>query len=188
MNDNTIFNVKNRSDGMVVYSIPEMNIRREFAAGETKKIPYIELEKLSFQSGGRELIQDYLQVKSQEVIDNLNIKAEPEYFMDEAAIRELLVNGSYDSFLDCLDFAPEGVLNLLKRMAVDLPLGDMNKRKAIKDKLGFDIEAAIKNNEASKDENAPADKPAERRVQPTENASRRTTPKYNIVNEEKKDS
>ena len=32
-----ICNVKNRSAGMVVYRIPEMGIRREFAPGETKE-------------------------------------------------------------------------------------------------------------------------------------------------------
>ena len=39
--------VTNRSAGMVVYTIPEEGIRREFTPGETKKIPFEELEKLS---------------------------------------------------------------------------------------------------------------------------------------------
>lgn len=62
MDSNKIYIVKNRSDGMVVYSIPEKNIRREFSPGESKKISFEELEKLSFQSGGRALMQDYLQI------------------------------------------------------------------------------------------------------------------------------
>ena len=33
MEQNTIFNVKNRSAGVVVYSMPEMGVRREFAPG-----------------------------------------------------------------------------------------------------------------------------------------------------------
>lgn len=43
-----IFRIKNRSAGMIVYRIPEDNIRREFAPGEVKSIPFSELEKLSF--------------------------------------------------------------------------------------------------------------------------------------------
>ena len=44
----TMYNVKNRSSSMVVYKIPETNLRREFAPGETKRIPFGELEKLTY--------------------------------------------------------------------------------------------------------------------------------------------
>ena len=64
-----VFNVKNRSAGIVVYRIPEDGIRREFAPGETKRIAYSELEKLSYQSGGTQLIAQYLQVQSDESLD-----------------------------------------------------------------------------------------------------------------------
>ena len=43
----TLYDVKNRSASMVVYKIPEDGIRREFAPGESKKIKFGELEKLS---------------------------------------------------------------------------------------------------------------------------------------------
>jgi len=36
--------------------------------------------------------------------------------------------GSLDEFLDCLDFAPEGVTDLIKTLAVELPLNDVAKR------------------------------------------------------------
>lgn len=45
---NKNFNVKNRSASVVVYKIPEENIRREFAPGESKRISYAELEKLTY--------------------------------------------------------------------------------------------------------------------------------------------
>jgi len=44
----TMYNVKNRSSSMVVYRIPETNLRREFAPGETKRVPFGELEKLTY--------------------------------------------------------------------------------------------------------------------------------------------
>ena len=47
--EETKFNVKNRSASTVVYKIPESNLRREFAPGETKQIPFGELEKLTYQ-------------------------------------------------------------------------------------------------------------------------------------------
>ena len=51
--------------------------------------------------------------------------------------------GTLDQFLDCLDFAPVSVHELIKDMAVNLPLNDVKKRQAIKDKFGFDVDRAI---------------------------------------------
>ena len=68
---NKIFNVKNRSASIVVYKIPEENIRREFAPGESKKISYAELEKLTYQPGGRELMANFLQIDSDEAINEV---------------------------------------------------------------------------------------------------------------------
>jgi len=51
--------------------------------------------------------------------------------------------GTLDQFLDCLDFAPEVIKEMIKTKAVDLPLNDMAKREAIKEKLGFDVTRAI---------------------------------------------
>ena len=49
INQDTLYNVKNRSSSVVVYRIPESNLRREFAPGEVKRIPFGELEKLTYQ-------------------------------------------------------------------------------------------------------------------------------------------
>ena len=57
-----LYAVKNRSASMVVYKIPEDGIRREFAPGESKRIKYAELEKLSYQAGGRALMTNFLQI------------------------------------------------------------------------------------------------------------------------------
>lgn len=184
VNSEQIYEVKNRSMSMVVYKIPEDNIRREFAPGEVKRIPYGELEKLSYQAGGRTLIQNYLQFK-EEVPQDLNLHIEPEYFMSEQQIVELLQTGSLDAFLDCLDFAPEGVLELVKQLSVKLPLTDYNKRKALKDKTGFDLDAALKHIEEEKiEEQTPISAPTTgRRVVKEEPAApaRRTEGKYKIV-------
>jgi hypothetical protein len=53
-------------------------------------------------------------------------------------------NGSLDEFLDCLDFAPEGVIDLIKTLAVELPLNDVAKREAILNKTGFNVDNAIR--------------------------------------------
>lgn len=181
----TMYNVKNRSSSMVVYRIPETNLRREFAPGETKRIPFGELEKLTYQSGGRELLENFLQILEEEVTTNLNVHRELEYDMSEAQVRDLLLTGSLDAFLDALDFAPIGVIDLIKSMAVTLPLTNLQKRKALKDKTGFDVDKALMHIEEEQlEENAgkTAPAPVERRVkEEVKPAGRRTTPSYKVT-------
>ena len=38
MDKNTMYEVKNRSSSVLVYSIPDTGVRREFMPGETKKL------------------------------------------------------------------------------------------------------------------------------------------------------
>lgn len=188
-NKNQMYTVKNRSVGMVVYKIAEDNIRREFSPGETKRISFGELEKLSFQSGGRELMTNYLQIKEEEATKDLGIKRELEYDMSEQDVIKLIQTGSQDEFLDCLDFAPEGIIDLIKHLAIQVPMTDTEKCKALKDKTGYDVLAALAHLEQEKlDEQsadaAPAEKTGERRVKsaaPKQEGRRVETPAYKVT-------
>lgn len=183
MESSKILKVKNRSASLAVYSIPEINIRREFAPGETKNITYGELEKLSYQPGGRAIMQNFLQIIDPEATGDLGINREPEYDLSEQQIVDLMTNGSLDAFLDCLDFAPVGVIDLIKKFSVSLPLNDIDKRDALKKKTGFDVTVALANMQKEKEDmDIPTVENKERRVK-TESApeGRRTIPKYNVV-------
>ena len=180
------YNVKNRSASVVVYTIPENNIRREFMPGETKKISKEELDQLGFQPGGRTLMASFLQIQSDEALQELNIPVEPEYYMNEQQIIDLIKTGEYDAFLDCLDFAPTGIMDLIKKFAIDIPMTDTRKIEALKEKTGFDVAKALEMKRLDEEDDKPA-APAkkERRVQPEKEEipqGRRTTPKYKIVN------
>lgn len=189
MSNDKMYNVKNRSAGMVVYRVPELNVRRVFQPGEVKRISYAELEALSFRAGGRELMEDYLQIKDAEVLESMNIHAEAEYYMDKEHVEYLLKSASMDEFLDALDFAPEGLIDMIKDMSVSLKLGDYNKRQALKEKYGFDVESAIRNMDTA--DEAEASAPATGRVRraapivevPTTTASSAPAQKYNIIEE-----
>ena len=181
-NEKKMYNVKNRSASMVVYKIPEEGIRREFAPGETKKVSYSELEKLSYQSGGRALMSNFLQIIDENVTDNLNIHTEAEYYMSEEQIVELIKNGSLDAFLDCLDYAPVGVIDLLKKYAVSLPMNDIKKRQALKEKTGFDVDVAIKNMEAEKAEDNGSEDQITPVTKSAASAGRRAATNYKVVN------
>ena len=189
------FNVKNRSASIVIYSIPEDGIRREFAPSETKVISREELDKLTYQAGGRELMANFLQIQNVELREDLGIHTEPEYDYSEEQIVDLILKGSLDAFLDCLDFAPIGIIDLIKEMAVMLPMTDMRKADALREKTGFDLTVALKNKEAEEAEDREGKEPESapvRRVQAT-TPGRRTAPlttenkeeekpKYKVVN------
>ena len=177
--------VKNRGASHVSYRIPEDGIRRSFAPGETKEISYQELEKLTFQPGGMMILTNYLQIIEQEALNTFGIHTEPEYHMSETDVANLIKTGTLDAFLDALDFAPVSVVELIKKLSIDIPLMDMNKRKALKEKTGFDVDAALRHIEEEKeDDQKTILKTTERRVKPdAAPAGRRTAPPcYNIIN------
>lgn len=172
------YNVKNRSAGVVKYKIPEDRIERRFAPGETKRLSYEELLHLSYQPGGRELMANFLQIQSEGVPRSLGIKTEPEYYMSEQEVVELLKHGSMEEFLDCLDFAPVGVIELVKKFAVSLPLDNYEKRQALKAKTGLDVDAAIANSGLEPD--VKEEEKIKAAVE-TPTTGRRTTSKYKVV-------
>lgn len=153
LEDKTIITVTNRNNGTTGYSIPEMNgLKRNFAPGESKKITMDELRKLSYQPGGDYLLKNYLIMFNKDAVEELIGGVEPEYYYTEQDIQNLLVKGSLDQLDDCLTFAPAGVVEMVKSIAVKIRLNDMNKRELIFEKTGFSPDNAIKNNKYSEDE------------------------------------
>lgn len=176
-----LMNVTNRSGGVVIYKIPEHNIRREFNLGETKQIPYEELVWLSFQPGGRVLMQNMLLIQDPNAVANLNIHAEPEYFMSEEDVINLLQNGTLDELLDALDFAPKGVIQIIKDQSVALPVYDMRKREAILKATGFDVTAAIENAKPEEGEEVIEAPTTTRRVRREGTDAAASASKYKVV-------
>lgn len=177
--------VMNRSNGFVAYVIPDKHIRREFNPRETKKVEFDELVEVSMQAGGRELLYHYLMIKdANSMREILNVNEEPEYWLTEAKIPDWMASCSLNEFKDALDFAPQGVKDLIKKFAVSLPLNDVAKREAILTILGFDVTKAIEVNRESaaageESANAPASA-SKRRTVSTVVAD--TEPKYKVVN------
>lgn len=170
--------VANKSAGRVVYSIPELNVRREFMPYEVKKnMKVSELEQLAQRPGGRAILLNYLQVQDREIIEYLLNGTPPvEYWLTKDKIPEWMTSCSLAEFQDALDFAPEGTKDIIKSLAVSMPLTDTNKIKAIKDQLGYDVSKAIEIAHAYDETADGAAKQAERRVQPVISATgRRTT-------------
>lgn len=185
--ESKLIDVRNRDAGSVGYSIPDRGVWRSFAPGETKKIQLEELQALQYVPGGEFTLKHLLMVNDKDALSVLNMETEPEYFYTEKEVKELLTTGTLDQLKDCLDFAPEGVIDLIKKIAVDIKLPDTLKREAIEKKTGFSINNAIMVNQVMDAENEVKEEPkAARRTAPIateeEKTARRTTlPKYNVV-------
>ena len=171
---NKLIKVSNRDSGSVGYQLPELRVIRNFQKGETKEISMDELRQLSYIPGGQVILNECLIIHDQEALAELLPECEPEYFYTEEDIKNLLLTGTMDQFMDCLDFAPGGVIDILKNLAVDLKVNDLAKRQAILEKTGFNVTKAIEINEASEVvEEAPQ---TTRRAAPiTETAKKETT-------------
>lgn len=148
--------IKNRvGNGTVGYTIPDMNnLTRIFEDGEEKIITFEEIRKLSYLHGGSKILKNYLTIEDKEILNEINFNPEPQYFYTREDIIKLMQTGSLDEFLDCLDFAPDGVKETIKTLAVELPLNDVAKRDAIQEKLGFNVTNAIENKKLT-EENVP---------------------------------
>ena len=179
----TIIKVTNRDKGSVGYIIPDLgNLNRQFQPGETKDLTFEELQKLSWIPGGMYILENCLILDNAAAVQELLGQVEPEYYYNEKNVKYLLQYGTLDEFLDCLDFAPVGVLDMIKDLAVELPLNDVQKREAIKNKLGFDVDFAVEMERSAKEDNE-ADHNGKRRtsVPKVEEKAEEKTPARRVV-------
>lgn len=134
--------VTNRNNGYTGYTLTNGQ-KRLFNIGETKQISIDELRELSQIDGGEYMLRNYLIVEDKTALDFLNIDPEPEYYYTEKEIKVLLEEGTLDQLEDALNFAPQGVIDLIKDISIKIELPDVRKRKMILDKTGFSIDNAI---------------------------------------------
>jgi hypothetical protein len=172
--------VTNRNNGQTGYTLNDGR-RVQFSPGETKKISLEELQALSYMQGGEFLLKNYFIIKDTNALD---------YFYTEEQVKYLLSSeGTLDQLEDCLNFAPDGVLDLIKDIAVKTALPDTKKRKLIFEKTGFNVDNAIRVNEVvdagSEDIEEEASKVTRKTAPLTtaETSSRKTAPvsKYNVT-------
>ena len=187
--ENEMVIVTNRNNGYTGYQIPDTGVSRNFAPGESKRISKEELMQLSYIEGGEYLLKNYLIVNNDKTLEELNISVQPEYYYTEEEIKELLATGSLDQLEDTLNFAPDGVIEIIKDMAVKTELPDTRKRKMISEKTGFNIDNAIRVNEVMAEDQIKDEpsEPIERKASPinveSDTPQRKAAPikKYKVV-------
>lgn len=175
--------VTNRNSGTTTYLLGNGQ-RRTFAVNESKNIDIEELKEVSALPGGEYLLKNYLIIDDKSALDFLNIQPEPEYFYTDVEIKKLLLEGSLDQLEDCLTFAPNGVIDLIKKIAIDLKLPDTRKRDMILLKTGFSVDNAIRVNDILDTEEAPVEKEEVKRKSTPITKESAPTRKYNVVSQQ----
>lgn len=182
--------VENRANAIVCYRVPESKIIRRFVPGEVKEIEMGELRQAIQIPGTYRLIESNLIIHNKEAVDELLPNAEPEYFYDKNDVIFLLEQGTVDQLKDALDFAPAGVIDLIKEQAVKTELNDMRKREAILEATNFNVSKAIEIKREAEVEIKTGAEVKTRRAAPIEEEKvieeeapvrRAAAPKYKIV-------
>ena len=144
--DSTQVKVRNMVDYTVGYRIEEDNVRRQFSPHEVKTVTAGELRKLDYTRGGHVLLTSYLAVQNKSLAEEFGIEEDVfsnEYNWDAARVDEVLLSEPIEILQDAMDFAPEGILQLIKDRAIALRLDSMDKRKVISDGMNIDLNNMI---------------------------------------------
>lgn len=170
LTDDTLVSIRNMVNHKVVYVLPDWNRKVVFEPFQERKIPAGELRALHYTTGGYNLLHNYL------CVENTDLKAEFEIPKDQIEydwklndIKYLLLNNNslIESLQDALDFAPEGIREMIIDYAVIWKIPDSNKRKVISQMTGIDIDKQIEFSELVDDDVTKDTTPSQRRVKNT---------------------
>lgn len=181
--DATTVKVKNLVDYGVGYRIDEDNVRRQFAPFEIKTLKAGELRKLNYSRGGHILLTHYLSVMNRDLAHEFGIDDDSydnEYNWDVAKVDKVLLSQPIEVLQDALDFAPRGILELIKDRAIALKIDSMDKRHAISKALDIDLNGMINIQQMQEEADAEVagePKPKTRRAASTNSSSSTETKK-----------
>ena len=177
--------VVSRSKGSVSYSIPTLRVARTWLkAGDSLDIPIDELLELRVIAGGAKLMDKYLIITDEEAYSIVYNEEEmiPEYQYGIDEVKYLLYEGTVEQLMDAIDYAPQGVLDLIKQLAVKKMPDKTDKIDVINKKFNINLLTIVQN--ASPEEEI-EDKPVTRRSEPVV-IQPKTPTKYKRVEEEKR--
>lgn len=156
INDTTLIPVRNMVNHRVVYTIPEEHRRVVFEPFQERKIPASELRALNYTVGGSILLKNYLCVKSNDMRTEFNIPSDQiEYDWTRQDIQHVLLDTSspIEQLEDALDFAPQGIREMIVDYAVEWRIPDSNRRKVISKMMNVNIDEMIKFAELTEEDN-----------------------------------
>ena len=133
--------VRSRTQGSVSYKLESRLAARSWQKAGTVLYPTVEeLKEVMMIPGGAYLLKNCLVIEDPEArIEVLGAEPEPEYLYGEKEIKTLLYEADDAALLDCLDYAPAGVLELVRQYAIEKLPNTMVKIQAINDKFKINL-------------------------------------------------
>lgn len=164
--DSTNIRVKNLVNYKVGYTVDEDNVNRQFEPYEIKQIRAGELRKLNYTRGGHVMLTQYLSVMNRDLANEFGIDDDSfdnEYNWDAEKVDSVLTKEPIEVLQDALDFGPIGIKELIKDRAIELKIDSMDKRQAISEALGVDLNSMIDIQKMKEEDQIAPEKPKTRR-------------------------
>ena len=96
-----------------------------FVPGESKDLSEQELNALWQIDGGASLLRNELMVQDEEWVNKMMPYAPIEYFWLVSDVDKCILEDSLELFKETLEYAPTGVIDLIKARAWQLPMTDL---------------------------------------------------------------
>jgi len=185
MDLNKKVSVRNRAKGSISYTIDALRVTRSWATtGAVINIPINELIELTTIPGGQKLLDKYLVIEDKEALSAVyDYELAPEYNYGETEIDYLLHNGTNEQLLDALDYAPQGVLDLIRTMSIKKMPDTTVKVSAINNKFQINLSNLALNAAETEEDDKEEENTAARRSTPVEleKPIKPAGSKYNVV-------
>lgn len=178
--------VINRTSGSLAYNIESLRVVRYWKKpGDYLNIAINELLELKTAAGGPTVLEDLVKIEDKEALSVLfpENDIEPEYHYGEAEIDTLLYEAPIEQLLDALDYAPQGVLEIIKTRAINKLPNTTEKIEAIDKKFNTSIHKIhiLQIDQEAQEEEAPK---RQRRTKPLIEEKTPEVPKYNVISKE----
>jgi len=183
--------VVNRTGGSLAYKIDTLRVTRHWPKpGDYLNISISELSELKTVPGGNYILKECVIIEDKEALNILfpDTELEPEYNYGLKEVETLLYEADLDQLLDALDFAPKGVLDLIKTKAAEKLPNETAKIEAINKKFKIDL---VKINELYQEKEIKEQAPKQTRkrrtapiIETKELKQESSLPKYKVVKED----
>ena len=183
--------VVNRTGGSLAYKIDTLRVTRHWPRpGDYLNISVSELSELRTVPGGNYILEECLIIEDKEALSVLfpDQELEPEYNYGLKEIEALLYEADTEQLLDALDFAPKGVLDLIKAKSAEKLPNTTAKIDAINNKFKIDLNK-VNELHQEKEIKEQISAPTRRRrtapiVDTKEQKQESSLPKYKVVKED----
>ena len=108
-----------------------------------------ELRQSANLPGVIDLFRNYVRIGNKSLAEEFGVPSDAvEYSWTQKDVDYAVTSADIDVLLDALDFAPQGIVEMIVDRAVALEIPDMTKRQAILEKTGNDITKMIETKHA----------------------------------------